>query len=98
MLLVRAPLAGSVQYSYHVLHHADTSYIQGLRAQQLAEMRALRPRFVLRAVSGWQIQGDAGPARFEQLDRLLARHYRPLPLRNRGQLELLERVGPSGPR
>jgi hypothetical protein len=98
MLLVRAPLAGSFQYSFHFLHHADTSYIQGLRAQQLAEMRALRPRFVLRAVSGWQIQGDAGPARFEQLDRLLARHYRPLPLRNRGQLELLERVGPSGPR
>jgi len=97
MLLAEAPVAGSFLYSFHFLHHTDTPYIQALREKQLAELRSGRPRFVIRAVGGWQIQGDHGDARFAGLDDLLARHYRLLPLRNRGQLELLERIGPSGP-
>jgi hypothetical protein len=83
-------------YSFHFLHHADTSYIRGLRARWLEEIRDQRPRFVVRATGGWQIQGEDGPARFPGLDRWLASHYRVVPLGIRGQLDLLERVGAAG--
>jgi len=90
MLRCQARVAGSFLYAFHFMHHTDTPYIRGLRSKWLEEIRVERPRFVIRATSGWRIEDADGPTRFPELDRWLARHYATVPLPVRGQLELLE--------
>ena len=72
------------------MHHTNDPYIRGLRSKWLEEIQRERPRFVIRATSGWQIQEEGVSTRFPELDRWLTSHYARVPLPVRGQLELLE--------
>ena len=90
MLRCRARVAGSFLYAFHFMHHTNAPYIQGLRSKWLEEIQRERPRFVIRATSGWQIQEEGVSTRFPELDRWLTSHYARVPLPVRGQLELLE--------
>jgi hypothetical protein len=77
MLIARAPAATPWITDFQFYHHVSDLYIQGLRAQFVADLEAARPRFIVRMGRDRDLpRGRDTSIRIEGLERILARDYR----------------------
>lgn len=75
--LLRARVLPATPYleGFPLYHDADTRYVQAIRADMLARLKATPPRFIIQPVNFFAPGGDAAD-RFVALDNYMTQHYR----------------------
>jgi hypothetical protein len=63
-------------YDFHFFHDEATAEIRALRAELVRDLAADPPRFIVLFDRGWPAGGPERIARFPELERWLAEHYR----------------------
>jgi hypothetical protein len=63
-------------YDFHFFHDEATAEIRALRAELVRDLAAHPPRFIVLFDRGWPAGGPERIARFPELERWLAEHYR----------------------
>jgi hypothetical protein len=81
---LKRPLAGKFIYDFHFYHHPENPYIQALRAQVMADLRELKPKFIVRSKNPWRSPAVNLSWKFAELDAFIAAHYSPVTDNSRG--------------
>ncbi len=75
---MKRPLAGKFIYDFHFYHHPENPYIQELRAQVMADLRKLKPKFIVRSKNPWRSPAVNPSWKFTELDAFLGENYSPV--------------------
>jgi hypothetical protein len=79
MLISKAKPATQFIYDFHFYHHVSNSYMQGLRKRFIAELEAVKPRFMIDVSDYYKrpLANESEAPYFSELFRILNHSYQP---------------------